>query len=334
MREIGSEFWKEYGTTDTENTDKKVYLLSGRTALRFIIEDIRRNKSAEKVLMPSYCCESMIEPFVSLGIEVEFYQVSSEGIDYPYDNDADIVFLIDFFGYENAENVAVAKCEKQAGKIIIYDATHKLDGNKKVQENADYSFCSYRKWFYCNYAEAVNHNGTFEEKKFLTNKEYIALRNEAADAKKKYMEGSAIDKEIFLKKFGVAEEKLDKDYAGYAGEKVDFDSERIISSRRKNAAYLIEELKKIPQIKLWREKVDKNDTPLFVPVLVEESVRNDLRRKLIDEKIYCPVHWPLSEYHTKTGKLYDMELSLVCDQRYDISDMQRMVKVIKDYFSR
>lgn len=79
-----------------------------------------------------------------------------------------------------------------------------------------------------------------------------------------------------------------------------------------------------------------NDVPLFVPILVKKGYRDSLRNYLIAHQIYCPVHWPVSEYHrevTKDGRIiYEEELSLVCDQRYSIADMKREIKTIKQFF--
>ena len=72
---------------------------------------------------------------------------------------------------------------------------------------------------------------------------------------------------------------------------------------------------------------------MFVPILVDPHIRDDLRSYLINRQIYCPVHWPKSSYHGMCNELYDMELSLVCDQRYNFADMDRMVHAIMDYFS-
>ena len=113
MREIGSEFWGQC-EPDTNSEKKNVaYLLSGRTALHFIISDICKSKKVNKVLLPSYCCDSMIFPFIQQGIDVDFYQVNRDKIDFQYSDDADIVFLIDFFGYINSENIEIARREKQ-----------------------------------------------------------------------------------------------------------------------------------------------------------------------------------------------------------------------------
>lgn len=286
-------------------------------------------------MLPAYCCESMILPFIQLGIDVQFYQVQYDHIDYPYDNDADVVFLIDFFGYINLQNSQIACREKRMGKAIIYDSTHKIDGNPNVQDYADYSFCSYRKWFYCNYARAIRHRGRFDnDKKLMRNERYVEIRDEAAREKANYLAGLTCDKESFLSKFNVAEEMLDNDYVGYAGVPIAFDGDTIVSKHRDNALYLTDELRKIPEIKLWRDNVQPDDTPMFVPILVEPSVRHDLRRTLINEGIYCPVHWERSSYHQGHNVLYDRELSLVCDQRYDVTDMEYMIHVIKEYFNQ
>ena len=69
MAEIGSEFW------EAADTGKKKYLISGRAALEYIIRDILEEHSVDSVLMPSYCCYTMLEPFVRHGIKIRFYDI-------------------------------------------------------------------------------------------------------------------------------------------------------------------------------------------------------------------------------------------------------------------
>jgi hypothetical protein len=71
---------------------------------------------------------------------------------------------------------------------------------------------------------------------------------------------------------------------------------------------------------------------MFVPILLEdENVRNALRKELVDNSIYCPVHWPKCEYHVLQCGWSELELSLICDQRYDVDDMECMIQVIKKF---
>lgn len=334
-REIGSEFWSQYEATNRQHKKNEAILLSGRTALKFIIDDIYHRKKVHKVLMPSYCCDSMIVPFIQSDIKVSFYPVHQDAIEIPEEHDADIVFLIDYFGYCLKQNSFVASREKQKGRIIIYDSTHKLDGNPMVETYADYSFCSYRKWFFCNYANAIRHNGVFENAcKPKSNEAYVRLRNDAAYEKSKYITGIIGNKEEFLAKFRTAEELLDTDYIGYLGTPVNFDMQEIISRRRENADFLLTALNDIPQLKPWRSELQPEDTPLFVPILLDPKIRDELRRYLISKQIYCPIHWPRTSHQTMDNELYDTALSLICDQRYDMTDMARMVDVIKDFFNK
>ena len=335
MREIGSEFWEKSLPAYPKKTANEAYLLSGRTALKFIIDDIRKDRKFHRVMLPSYCCESMIEPFDVSGVEVEYYHVNPDNIDYPFENDVDAVLLIDFFGYINPQNIEIACRERQKGKIVIYDSTHKIDGNSALEAYANYTFCSYRKWFYCNFAKAIKHCGEFSKAVNLKNNDnYVDIRNAAASEKEKYIAGLTEKKENFLSGFSNSEQMLDDDYYEYAGNPVLFDIQSIISKRRENATYLIEELKRIPSIKIWRENLQPADTPLFVPILLDNTIRNDLRKYLTEHSIYCPIHWPLSRYHGKSNDLYERELSLICDQRYDLSDMEQIVRTIKNYFKR
>ena len=334
MKEIGSEFWDKPVPSYLQNAKNEIYLLSGRTALKFIIDDICISCDFRKVLLPSYCCDSMIEPFNRVGIKTEFYQVYHDRLDYPYDNDADAVLLIDFFGYVNPQNIEIARCEKQKAKVVIYDATHKIDENHVILDYVDYSFCSYRKWFYCNFAKAVKYCGDFNENNGLKrNEEYVKIRDTAACEKEKYIAGLTEEKS-FLSRFSYAEQILTNDYDDYAGDSVIFDIEYIISKRRENAMYLIDRLRKMPEVKMWREDLQQEDTPLFVPIMVNKDIRNDFRRHLTKHSIYCPIHWPLTQYHGKSNYLYESELSLICDQRYNLSDMERMVWTIQNYFDR
>ena len=74
-----------------------------------------------------------------------------------------------------------------------------------------------------------------------------------------------------------------------------------------------------------------DDTPLFVPVLVNPTLRANLRRFLIQNQVYCPIHWP--DARTGGGAvLYASELSLLCDQRYTAEDIKLEMNLIKEFF--
>ena len=87
----------------------------------------------------------------------------------------------------------------------------------------------------------------------------------------------------------------------------------------------------ISDIALFPE-ISENDCPLFVPIIIEQ--RDELKKMLISKGVYCPVHWPISKYHVLTEgtrKIYEKELSIICDQRYSIEDMKKICCLIKGY---
>jgi len=331
MREIGSEFW-EVPTNNTGNgvfPSSTQWFLSGRSALQAIIKGIKERKEPRFVAMPSYCCDSMIVPFLKEGIEVRFYPVypGEDGLVQEIDKSCDILFLIDYFGY----SAQVFALDDYGGEIIR-DVTHSVFSYS--YNDADYCFGSLRKW--CGVWTGGYAWGKAGHGLPMTGTDdygYAALREKAMKLKDSYIHGwGAVNKE-HLRVFEEAEEALERVTIAPAKNRdielaKKLNVEFINSRRRANA----EVLRSAFSEWLIFPHLSDSDTPMFVPVLVPEGKRDELRRYLIKHEIYCPVHWPVSEYHRldeRTVYIYQNELSLVCDQRYTVEDMNRMVETIK-----
>jgi len=319
-REIGSEFWyvptcEKQNTVFPENTK---WFLSGRSALKAIITE----NNFKSVSLPSWCCESMITPFVEAGIETKFYPVygteqTLSGVT------TDALLIMDYFGY-----TGYSKVPKGYGGVVIRDVTHSIFSS--IYNDADYYFGSLRKWagFWTGgFAWGLKTNVS------VVNKNYADLREQAMKLKEGYINEVSESKE-YLKIFNKAEDLLEK-CSMVAAEERDIELakklnvELIKNRRRANAKIL---LNTFADVAFFPEFVDI-DCPMFVPIRVKD--RCELRRHLIQNEIYCPVHWPVSEYHkldNKTEKLYTEELSLVCDQRYTEEDMERVVKIVEEYW--
>ena len=155
------------------------------------------------------------------------------------------------------------------------------------------------------------------------------------------MESGEGEKRYFLKLYQEAEELLDIDYTGYSSleESVSsfatLDIEKVREKRRENGNYLLRELEKIEGVRLPCTSIGEG-CPLFIPILVEAHLRDDLKSYLIKNEIYCPVHWPISKDHDLQDKrekdVYEQELSVICDQRYEIMDMKKIVDCISEFF--
>lgn len=359
MNEIGSEFWLEnfnkYENCKFDNLfdlGKDIsYLFSGRTAIDYVLEDIGNH--IKKVYMPSYLCNSMMQPFFDRNINIEFYEViiKNNGLKYviDYEKQVDVFFATSYFGFLNTAMDFAIKNFKAKNIIVIEDITHRLLCEQNYCKKADYLIASIRKWFPLpSGGLAVKRCGYFNKQllsvppSFLINTKIKAMKKKADYIKNHNLD--ATFKREYLALFSHFNKCLKK---FYKGKKIDERSKKLLltidiinakKKRRENASFLYKALKKYKYIKpLFNEINFKNDCPLFFPLKINNlKLRDLLKEYLIDNKIYCPNHWPISEnimLNNKTKKIYNVELSLVCDQRYNINDMIRIVNTIKDFFA-
>ena len=349
MKEIGSEFEDgivEYGTNNLRwfyegNGYYYQYTISGRTAIQLAIED---SGISGKALLPSYCCDSMIEPFRANGFRIDYYSVDDrDGLHYefPSIDSYQVVLFCNYFGFKTPylPHEIVDNIHNNGG-IIIEDFTHSLLSEEEVHSDSDYYIASLRKWF------PINCGGVCVKKrdKFNVNyvqqpsSEFLNDRKRARILKKRYLvekERSTSVKEKYLSLFSQTNRWI-QNY--YSHRTIDKESLAIItgldqdihrSVRRNNATILYERLRYLTIVKplfLYEQM----DCPLFVPVLIESKYRDILRKYLIDNAVYLPVHWPRPN-NTCNSSLYTSEISLVCDQRYGKADMEHVVELIKRF---
>ena len=151
-KEIGSNFFDVERSAQPNKLAGQdlIFYLSGRMALRQIIRDIKRNKTIKRASLPSYCCESMIEPFLKENIEVTFYDVflnsgkivcNGDGIN------ADMILTLNYFGIDT---LYTRKFEQEIraahpDSVIIKDATHSLLSDDVYDDTSRLCFCEHKK---------------------------------------------------------------------------------------------------------------------------------------------------------------------------------------------
>ncbi len=320
VKEIGSEF---HSMTDAPGQGLSFprcgsVTFSGRTAIEAVLKEIPRAKTA---LLPSYCCDSMIEPFRRAGIRVDFYNVHYNGetlvIDPP--GSADVLLWCNYFGF----SVPMPSFEG----IVIEDITHSLLSSKASHRRSDYLIASVRKWL------PVNCGGFCSLVLDLPEppKEFVENKRHAMQLKTEYLSDGDIEKkEKYLSMFKASNAWLAENYTGLGAdpETMDIlrsaDIEKIKSIRRRNARVLYSELSETVNFLFEEEQMD---CPLFVPIVLNED-RDRIRKALAENGIFCPIHWPRPSANCSSN-LYDLELSLVCDQRYTEQDMRRMAAVLR-----
>lgn len=347
MKEIGSEFeWCNNGIKNSgglsvfSNLGKDIAMtFSGRTAFETVILDIKKIK---KVAFPSYCCKSMIEPFIKYGIEIEFYQVDWNGhfISNINENmDCDAIVICNYFGFHVDYPIEILNVLRQRGCIIIEDVTHSMLSLKQKNYDSDYFVASLRKWgaLTCG-GICAKENGPLNYRPFTKpEKEFTLQKINAMKLKENYLfelgHSSINTKEEYLNMFKQCNEWLENNYSDLTIDDIsrtliqNWNVSQMRKKRIENAKILYEGLKNIHGISFLFPK-EKMDCPLFVPIVIDESERNEIRKSLKNNNIYCPIHWPVPDKNSNST-LYDKEMSLICDQRYTSYDMYRIIDVIK-----
>lgn len=313
------------------------YYSSGRAALYNILIYIKNHGRCSTILLPDYLCESVLQAVEASGFDFNFYAINEDLTINRKDvegkiSDNTAVLIINYFGCCNlSPDISFIKtCNENV--VVVEDnvqSFYSMFNNSK----ADFSFTSFRKTFAAPdgaWVKSKNHDLPVANEK----NNFAAYKIAGGILKNIAKTDKSIDDDVFLDLLRKGEEKIDDNYASSISEA----SMCIISAqpfndiaqkRKQNAAFLIEGLKSININPILN--IEEDHVPLFVPVRLQR--RNEVRKALFNDNIFCPVHWPVpAGYDLHRGKeLAESELSLIVDQRYGINDMELILNVLKKY---
>ena len=310
---------------------------SGRTALYQILKSIKI--TTFKVWLPDWLCESMIDAVKKTGLAYAFYPL---GKDLRMDvgqfvesnrpiSEYDVIILVNYFGLVDVDKTIRQLRQYGVESIVIEDDVQALFSFMDDVSTADYRFTSLRKTVACPDGGLVKTRSQMPE--VGRENHFAALKLRGALIKGNADETTS--DESYLELFEAGEREIDNDYESGMSEVsgsllAGMDLKETARRRVRNARYVVEELQKIGIESLL--PLNPRSVPLFVPILINQ--RDELRRELRRQAIFCPVHWPLREdmRQLPMGALMaEKELSLVIDQRYGLEDMSSMVEVIKEF---
>ncbi|MDL2241276.1 DegT/DnrJ/EryC1/StrS family aminotransferase, partial [Bacteroidales bacterium OttesenSCG-928-K22] len=112
------------------------------------------------------------------------------------------------------------------------------------------------------------------------------------------------------------------------------DWEFIRDSRRQNYKMLFNELNETINFKPVFNHFPDDVVPLYFVILIKKD-RTKFQKALINERIYCPIHWPIyneieSIYSKESLNFQYQILSIPCDQRYNELDIKRIISTINN----
>lgn len=350
IKEIGSEFWLSklpdviaddhvpFWITKLGNT---MLTVSGRGAISLLLQEIE--PGLKTALLPAYCCETMITPFLAKGYECLFYDIDLDlttNADMIDCSNIGVLLHMSYYGFPGNSGVDVLKNNFDK-TVMVEDATHSLFTESPAATHNDFIVASLRKWMGLPGGGLLaSHCRPIVSELPERATEITDLRKAALQLKAHYIQSADDElKPRYLELFAQAEEMLNKDVSAY---RMDEASKAIVSSvdlselrgrRRENFAYLLTAAQALDYLEPVFKELSGNVCPLFFPVYIEGR-RDEVRQALIAEDIYCPIHWPVPPQvdlarYPNAKYIYENILSLPCDQRYGLKDMERMEQALQ-----
>lgn len=323
MESIGGYFQVESSYKKKDYHADALKLNTARNSLEYIF----RSEKYTKVYIPFYSCSAMLEPLEKLNIKYEFYSIDENFL--PKFNKKlekdEIIIIINYFGLvRNKISLLVEKY-----KNVILDNSQDFFFKEFFEIPAIYS---------CRKFLGVSDGGyLYYPKKEL----YLNLKQDISYDRmeylyKKYELGSESAYDLYLenekKLINQPIKKMSKITENLLNEA---DYEKIKERRNINFKYLHEKLKKINNLS---HLIGKNpiDGPMYYPFLLKTNKKingNDLKKFLIENKIYIPTYWPEVAKRVKEGSIETNLVShlvpLPIDQRNTVKEMEHLIKMIE-----
>jgi hypothetical protein len=317
MKEIGGYFEFEFDIK-SEYHLKAIKLNSGRNAFLLAL----RTKKINRIFLPSYICDGMIEQLRQEKIDCVFYSIQ-ENLE-PKSNLAikkgDALFFVNYFGIQDP---VVGKFQKIYDQMIIDNAQAFFH----IPSTSGTVIYSPRKFFgvpdggYLYIEETIkeNFNTEVSYKKCLHLLKRFELNARTGFISFRRNENSF--KGLPIKKMSLLTQAILSS----------LDYQSILVKRKKNFQFLHAHFKDINELPFVYEKISG---PMVYPLLLTNK---NIRKHLIKNKIYIPIYWKEVLQRVEQGsyenKLANFLLPLPIDQRYDLKDMKRIVDVILNHLA-
>ena len=104
-----------------------------------------------------------------------------------------------------------------------------------------------------------------------------------------------------------------------------WDINYVKAKRRENAEIIINTLNKDV---LVYDSLNSSDVPFFVPIFLPGDARMKLCEMLDKNNIFCSILWGRPDGYRGTCNMYDADFGLVCDERYNTTQIHNMVGLI------
>ena len=337
---------------------RTVYTNNGRTATTYAFRYGMKIECGDEVLMPEYSCISCFNALEAENLSFSVYKINpgliidTKDLESKITEKTKVIYVIHYFGVpQPIETVReIQRIAKKYNLYILEDLTQTVLTRSPAGRIGfgDYIVMSTRKWYPMadgglvaarddmpftivslpdGYDEAVYRQMlvAYDRKKF---------KNSADISMKKIEAYLTLEKEANAARYLDFTPKAMSEQS--AAVLASSDHEKIAEIRRENYQYLYQHLQGMEGLKIWGHELDQEDdiVPFGFMVIVEH--RAEFYQYLAARGIIGEIQWILPTQYYKPSSysayLGDHSLMLQCDQRFGVSEMERTVQVIKQYF--
>ena len=294
-----------------------IRLNSGRYCLEYVL----RVKKYTKVYLPYYMCDAVLQPINKLGLDYQFYHIDKyfHIAEVLHPKKDEVILYCNYFGLMD-EYVKIVT-DRYAPNIII-DNTQAFFSRPLPEIN---TFYTCRKFF-----------GVADGAYLYTNKEADFDIPQDYSSSRMLFLLDRLDKsaEEAFSDYHKSEDTLDHNEIKKMSKITQFIMSSIcyksIADRRiSNYTYLHDNLSSSNTLSV---DLEKKNVPMVYPFLSEDI---NLRKKLIDNKVYVASYWPNVQSwcnaESLENTLSQLLLPLPIDQRYSIDEMNFIVSVLKEF---
>ncbi|MCD9618686.1 hypothetical protein [Chryseobacterium gleum] len=312
-KSIGGYFELELPNT-VNNWDKDfIELNSARNCLEYIL----LARKSTKIYLAYYTCDVLLEPIKKLNINYEFYDIdfNLEPIfDYSKIKDSEIFLYTNYFGIK--DKFINILCERLFDKIVIDNA----QGFFSLPITGVDTFYSPRKFVGVADGGLLSSNKRinldFEKDESYDRMSHLLKRIDLS-AEEAYLDFCTNDRSLENQPI-----KLMSNLTKKILSTLNFDD--IKKRRKENFAFLNEKLKENNLLKI---DISEDSVPMVYPFRTKNK---DLKKQLINRKIYCATYWPnVFEWCSEETNSYILAeeiIALPIDQRYSINDMRKILE--------
>ena len=298
-----------------------VLLNTGRNALEYILRSIG---DVKRVYLPYYTCEVVLEPLTKFNIHYTFYHINTsfEIADEIDPQQGEYIIANNYYGIKDAY---IKKLTDKYGDKLIVDCAQAFFAKPISGIKAFYSMRKY---------VGVADGGVAYLGNLPDDLVDVDEMENTDDHDSHLFKRKQFGAEAGFTSYQANEKKLDEQPIRLMSFQTKWlldhiDYEIVVAYRRENFKYLHEALNGKNELTL--PDMGSFACPMVYPF--KSNINRNLRKELIDNKIFVAKYWPNVEEQNSFETEYDMAMNIIpipCDQRYGKEEMDRIIKLISE----